>query len=365
MKLLRLLPLLLLFMDSCVEPFELKQDEFIKALVIDGMITDKPGPYMLKLKRSSPTSVKIEDAPGVGGAIIMLHDSEGNSVQYTEAAPGIYFTPKNGMQGTVGRSYHITIKLQGKEYASRPSTMMPGGTITNLYAQFEENVINFHDLTLPQDAIRIYFSSKGEPGFDNLYRWRWSGTYEVLTFPELRMRSFRPGAPPIPDPLPCSGLIYNGGMIRVFPCECCTCFMPEYSQTSHVSDNKFFQSGEFNDVLLATLPYEAKRFYHKYRIKFEQLSLDQESYEYWRLARAQQDGRTDLFQPNSIRMTGNIECTTDPDERVLGIFSASAIAEVTLDLSRGLNRKLLKPDTLIRDCREVYAGSTNVRPPMW
>jgi hypothetical protein len=364
MKLLRLLPLLLLFIDSCVEPFELKQGEFIEALVVDGMITDKVGPYMLTLKRSSPTSVKIADAPGVSGAIITLHDDEGNSVQYIEAAPGIYFTPPNTMQGTVGRSYHITIKLQGKEYASRPSTMMPGGTITSLYGKFEENVINFDDLTEPQDAIRIYFSSKGEPGFDNLYRWRWSGIYEVLTFPDLHMRA-GPRGSKIPDPFPCSGLVFNGVMTRLFPCECCTCFMPEYNQIAHVSDNKFFQSGEFNDVLLATLPYEAKRFYFKYRIKLEQLSLDEESYEYWRLARAQQDGRTDIFQPNSIKMAGNIECITDPDERVLGIFSASAIAEETFDLPRGLNRKLLKPDTLIRDCREVYQGATNVRPPMW
>lgn len=364
MKLLRLLPLLLLFIDSCVEPFELKEDQYVEALVVNGMITDKAGPYMLTLKRSSRTNADLEDAPGVGGAIITLFDNEGNSVQYDEAAPGIYFTPANSMQGVIGRSYHITIKVQGKEYASRPSKLTPAGMITDLHAQFEENVINFHDKRLPQDAIRVYFNSVGEPGSPNLYRWRWSGIYEVLTFPDLAVRN-GPRGSKIPDPLPCSGLVYNGIMTRIFPCECCNCYVPEYSQSVHVSNNDFFQSSEFNNVLLATLPYEAKRFYLKYRIKMEQLSLDEESYDYWRLAKAQQDGRTDIFQPNTIRMVGNIENIADPDERVLGIFSASAVVEETLDFTRSLNKKLLEPDSFIRDCRQVYDGSTNVKPPMW
>jgi hypothetical protein len=364
MRLLKFLPFLLIFIDACVEPLELKDDEFVDALVVDGMITDKPGSYTLTLKHSSRTNAKVEKTAGISGAIVTLHDSEGNSVQYNEAAAGIYVTPVNAIQGIVGRSYHVSISVNGKEYVSKPSKMMPAGTIDAIYGQFEENVINFHDLRLPQDAIRIYFNSTGTPGYPNMFRWRWTGTYEVLTYPDLAVRN-GPRGSKIPDPLKCSGLTYNGVFNRVFPCECCQCYVPEYSQQVQVSENSFFSSTEFNNVLLATLPYEGARFFYKYRLKMEQISLDETSYDYWRLAMAQQKSVSDIFQPNTIRMTGNIECVSDPNERVLGIFSASAIVEKTYDVPRTLYNKLMEVSTYYTDCRQTYAGSTNVRPPQW
>jgi hypothetical protein len=363
MKVLRFLPLLLILVDSCVEPFEIAQENFVEALVVDGMITNQPGPYRLTLKRAVGTNADLAEMPAVTGALITLHDDEGNLFPYNELAPGVYLT-SNSVQGVVGKSYYVTISWKGKEYVSKPSTMMPAGVINDVYAQFEENVINFDDLRKPQDAIRVYFNSKGEPDFPNKFRWRWSGIYQVHTFPELAVRN-GPRGSKIPDPLPCSGYKYNGMFQFVFPCECCNCYMPEFGQRVIVTENSFFNTSEFNNVLLATLPYEGKRFYYKYRIKMEQMSLDDDAYDYWRLAQAQQEASSDIFQPNTIRMTGNITCTTDPNERVLGLFYASGVAEKTYDLQRTLYNKLMDVDTFFTDCRQTYQGSTNIKPPLW
>ncbi len=365
MKFIRFIPFLLLLNDSCIEQFEIKDSAFVRSIVVDGIITDKPGPYTINLTYSSTVNSDLDKSDVVTGALITLHDNEGNSEQYTEVAPGTYRTSEGGMQGVVGKSYYITIRHNEKEYVSRPSRMLPSGTITDINGTFEENVLNFSNPVLPQDGIRVVFSSKGEPGAPNLFRWRWSGTYQVETFPSLRMK---PGPRKIlyADPFPCSGFIGNGpNLIFVRPCECCTCFQTEYGKAIMITENSFFNADEFNNVQLTIIPYETTRLWFKYRMKLEQVSLDEEAYEYWRKVKAQEDGRADIFQPNTIRIEGNLTCTSNPDERILGFFSAGAIAEISYEIPRTLMKKLLKQDETINDCRLQYPGSTTTRPPLW
>ncbi len=353
--------LFILVSNSCLEQFDVGSTSFKESIVVDGLITDQRGPHVLTLSYSSTLKSDLDAALAVTGAIVTLHDTEGNSFPYRETEPGVYLTD-SAVTGFLGLSYYITIKANGREYSSKPSKMLPAGAITDLYAQFEENVINFSDPSLPQDAIRIYFSSRGASAEEIFFRWRWTGTYEVETYPHLRVRPESPR--PVPDPIPCSGMIFPPLKV-VGPCECCKCYVPEYGSNVLISENTLFNTDEFNNVLLATLPYEAKRFYYKYRIKVEQLSLDEESYDYWHLIKAQQQSNNNLFQPNTIRVKGNVACTSHPDEPVQGFFAASAVVEMTLGLPRSLNKKPIEYDTLPTDCRTSYPGSTNVKPPNW
>ena len=366
MKISRFAPvlLLLLFSAACVEQFKLKDNQYEKALVVDGSITNQPGPYWLRLKYSTPANEDLDEAEGVTGATITLHDNEGLTEQYTEVGDGKYITTTPGLVGVVGRTYYLTINVNGKEYTSKPSTMYPSGTIGEMYGSFEENVINSHDLKLPQDAIRIYFSSSGAENAPNMFRWRWEGTYEVQTFPELRMKP-GPRKVLLPNPFPCSGLEYRPPLTAVFVCECCHCYVPETSPTVMLTNNDALEKPEYVNQLLATLPYESERFYFKYRIKMQQISLDQGAYDYWKLVKTQQESRTDVFQPNVVRITGNITCTSDPEEKVLGLFTANAVTEKVYDIPFSLKKKLLDPDTIINDCRAQWKGSTNEKPSDW
>jgi hypothetical protein len=365
MKLFRFILLLIIILDGCVEPYEIENDEFVQSIVVDGMITDKPGPYFLKLNYSTRTSLDLDKAPAVTGASIVLHDDEGNTEPYKELGPGLYSTSASGMQGVVGRSYHITITVDEKQYVSKPSRIYPAGTINDVYATFAESVLNPDNLELPQNGIRVYFNAEGEQGSPNLFRWRWTGTYEVETYPALRVKA-GPMKTILPDPIPCSGYIAPGNILtQIGPCECCRCYVPDYGTEINISENQFFQATEFNNMLLATVPYDSKRFYFKYRIALEQLSLDEEAYDYWRIIKQQQEGQSDIFQPNTVRIKGNVECVSNPSERVLGFFSASAVEEKLFDIPKSLNKGLLKQDTAIIDCRVKFPGSSNQKPPLW
>jgi hypothetical protein len=365
MKFVRLIFLFFLFSDACVEPLDLDEYPSEPGLVVNGMITDKPGPYTVTLHVSSPANTDIDRQKVVSGASITLYDDAGNQEQLTETKPGNYQTAANGMRGVVGKSYHIRIVVDEKEYVSKETRMLPAGSITEIFGAFEKNAINHNDISLPQDALRIYVNAQGEPGYPNLFRWRWSGIYQVMTYPELNVRYDQNGVA-IPDPLPCSGFIYDGGVLRsVAPCECCVCWVEEAGDRILVSNNQFVENGVFNKELMHTFPVEARRFFYKYRIVIDQLSVDEDIYNFWRLIEAQQNSGGDIFQPNTIRIKGNVTCVTHPKENVMGIFAACSITEKAFTIPRSLINVPLFPDTLIADCRQAFAPSTNVRPPFW
>src|SRR5271156_3114026 len=118
MKLLRFLCLFLVA-SACIEPFDIKLNENQMSYVDDGLITDQPGPYTVKLTQSIPIEDQLTDPGLVQGATITIFDDQGTTETLKEVTPGIYQTIS--IQGTVGRSYYIQIKTaDGGSYQSAP-----------------------------------------------------------------------------------------------------------------------------------------------------------------------------------------------------------------------------------------------------
>lgn len=368
MRFVRLLPFLVLLLDACVERVDVEEVIITPGLVVDGLITDRPGPHVVRLFRSSKPNSDMEWVDYVKGATVSITDDQGNKEVLVETANGFYSTSA-AYQGVIGRSYQLSIRTaEGKEYQSSPQRMEPAGSIEGMYFEYHENEINPNNLDLPQDAIKVYINGKGEEGDPNLFRWRWRGTYEVKVFPQLKTTRQADGSI-LPDPMPCSGYEFNpvnGGIRRVSDCLCCDCWVTEFSPSAYVSKSSV-DNTTFNGVFLAQLPIEAFRFYRKYYVEAEQLSVSEEVYEFWKLIEIQQRASGDLFQPNVVQVKGNVRSVNNPDEPVFGIFGVSAVATRTLFIDRNLD--LPKPveeiDTLIVDCRLYFDNSTNQKPPFW
>jgi hypothetical protein len=197
-----------------------------------------------------------------------------------------------------------------------------------------------------------------------MFRWRWSGIQEIETLPQLRTIPTQGGVE-IPDPFPCSGFVFEDGeLIQLEACTCCTCWLEEFGDEAAVSDNQFTSANTFNKELIATLPYTAIRFMKRYHLKLEQLSLSPEVYDFWRMVEKQQNGASDIFQPNSVNIKGNITCLSDPEE-VLGIFAVSAVAEKSFFIPSELTRRRIPLDTIALPCAAAFPGSTYEKPPFW
>lgn len=88
-------------------------------IVIEGLITDRPGPYMVSVSKSG-SFFDDPSWPHVTGAEVIIADDAGTIDTLTEINPGIYLTAKT--HGVPGRTYTLKVISGNKEY-NASSTM--------------------------------------------------------------------------------------------------------------------------------------------------------------------------------------------------------------------------------------------------
>lgn len=353
-----------MLMMACVDPLNVKLTNTEKRLVVDGLITDQPGPYQVKLfyysNEFSPVT-RSQFIP-VTSARLSVTDDRQKAFYLTEISPGIYETNEDEFTGEIGREYFLSITTaEGVAYQSNVQSMTAPGEISNLYFEFEAQPKPQYD-----DALKVYIDSKGELEKDNLFRWRWTTIYKTKTNPELYVED-TPGGGTRPAPLPCSGYIYRGGrLVPVGECSCCFCWSYNYSEGAYVSKNEFVSESQFNKQYLGLIPVTSMHFYDRYYIEVQQLSVTDEAYHFWSLVEKQQKGATDIFQPNAIKIRGNIKGITNPDEEVLGFFGASAVALKSMYIDKSIIPYELPPIDPIHDsCVEYFKNATTEKPFFW
>lgn len=86
--------LLLLFLvsDGCVDELDVPVVIDQNRLVVDGSITDQPGPHTVKLYLSSSLNQDLDYPVYVSGASVQIRDDLGNTVSLTEIRDGVYQT---------------------------------------------------------------------------------------------------------------------------------------------------------------------------------------------------------------------------------------------------------------------------------
>jgi hypothetical protein len=336
-------------------------------LVVDGLISDEPGPYQVRLFRSSTLTENLDQPVMETKASVRIIDDGNVVTEMVESMPGIYVTDPDDLVGQKGRTYQLKITTSdGVEFESLHETLMPAGNIDSLYFIFQSDILNANDATQPQDAVAIFVDASGDQEYPTgLSRWRSTGIYEVHTFPELRTKM--ENEMPVPNPLPCSGHInVDNELVQVEDCSCCDCWVYEYNDQAIVSKNRFVNNNQFKSVSIAQIPVDTWRFYKKYHIEVEQLSVSESVYEFWKRLEGQQAGTGSIFQPNAVRIEGNIRCVSDPDIEVFGVFSASAVVRRSMFIHRyDIPRFVAAPDTITFDCRFSFDDAENVRPPFW
>ncbi|HEY3404386.1 MAG TPA: DUF4249 domain-containing protein [Ohtaekwangia sp.] len=359
-----ILIVLILLMDSCVDPVNLPIIRNANVMVVDGMITNAAGPQTVRLFYTSALDENVNLPAPVPNATVTITDDLGTVVVLSETSEGVYETD-SGFSGVVGRTYTLNIqKDDGSAYESVPTLMKESGVIASVYQDFRENVLNDGDLTKPQDALYFYVDAQASDQ-TNLLRWRWRATYYVRTYPELVTR--RIDGEIVPFPLPCSGYEPggDGGITYVKPCTCCECWPVINSNTVAITQPQSNTDALFAHEYIGRVPVDQVYFYEKMVVEVDQLSVSDEVYQFWLLTKTQLEGAGSIFQPNIIKVRGNMRSVTDNNEEVFGVFSVSAVTTERLTItSQDIPKQLFPQDTIKSDCRLYYKAS-NQRPPFW
>jgi Domain of unknown function (DUF4249) len=350
---------ILIVIGSCVDRISIEIPNESSVLVVDGLITDEPGPYTVQLTRASNLDTDLTFRKFISAKSVTIFDNLGNSELLTEIELGIYKTKPAGIRGVVGREYHIRIEgRDGKIFESIPEKIKPVGKIDSVYYEF---AVRQSSNESSEAGFNVFVDSKGLAESDNLLRWAFAATFQVKTFPEFRQILVREDR--IPAPLPCSSYrALNGSIIPIpgKPCECCTCWVTQYEDKPHVSDNQLVSNGNFRRIHLGFIPINPFYFHFQVMVQVRQMSLSRTAFDFWRNIQSQKEGAGSLFQPPSGKARTNI-FEINGAEQAQGIFYAA-----------GVNKEIdfLKfpfypaPSADSTTCL-IYKNSTNKRPEEW
>jgi len=283
----------LILLNGCIVQFTPETEEEKELLVVEGLITDQPGPNTIKLSKSLPFGKKSEAKP-LSGCSVALKDDLANFYPLSEKVAGTYVTNPSAFRGQAGRFYTLEIVAnEGTKitnYESFPVEMKPVPPIDSIY--YEKTVIkegfeNYFGI----DGCNIYLDTHDPENKCKYYRWDFDETWI------LRL---------------------------LFPSEKNKCWV---SDTTHVIN--FKSTAAFNESRITRQPITyisniTDRLKTKYSISVNQYSLNEDEYVYWEKLQniTQQVGG--LYDVIPASVPSNILCIDNPEERVLGYFSVSA-----------------------------------------
>ncbi|HWY38913.1 MAG TPA: DUF4249 domain-containing protein [Bacteroidia bacterium] len=140
-----LMPVISLFFSSCEKVITLDLKNADKQVVVQGNVTNMPGPYVVNLNYTVPY-YSSNTFPAITGAQVNISDDAGNSEALTETTQGVYKTAS--LVGTPGRKYTLQIVANGSTYAGISAMGMPL-PIDSLLLQpsIRNNVVNGYRVT--------------------------------------------------------------------------------------------------------------------------------------------------------------------------------------------------------------------------
>jgi len=236
--------------------------------------------------------------------------------------------------------------------------------------EFEARTIQKTYGEVEADVFNIFVDADAGAGDANYVRWRFTGTYKVITHPELHA-ILPQGTTWLKDPRPCSGWVvapgppFSGGtLVQMTTCTCCTCWVNQFESAPQVSDGQFISGNQYRNVKVGEVPINSATFSDKYRVEVEQMSLSKNSFEFFRLIRAQKEGVSSLFQPPFGEIKGNMS-PVNSTAPVVGLFWATSVKTKYLFITPGEVPYLLTPIDIITDACTVFSNSSTEQPAFW
>ena len=294
---------------SCVTEYQPDTISIPPSLVVEGQITDQPGPYTVKLTRTANYSIRSLNLLETG-ATVSIEDNQGNKETLKEqAGGGTYATSATGIRGVAGRSYKLIIQTKtGKRYESDVEVLTASPPITKLYAEYRNEPVP--NTTVRKQGWDVYLDSKDPETTGNYYRWVWTH-YEHIDV--------------------CQVIQARDGSLSGRNC-CSECWdIVRCYDCINVSSDVNINGQAISRQLIMQVPYTST---YRYYVEVQQQAISKGAYAFWKSVRQLVNNTGGLFDAAPTSVQGNLRCVSDPQELVYGYFGATGIAEQYIYVDR-------------------------------
>ncbi len=296
---------MMLVINNCVEPY------FPPAIVTDhnylavnGFLVNNDSTF-IRLSYSQAVYAPNSFDAAVD-ASLEIESENGNIYALTEMGNGLYVAPPLNLDPTLTYRLHIrTNDLH--EYFSEyvPLKLSPPlDSVTWKEDKADEEIelsIFAHD---PLDDTRYYY-------------WSYDETWEY-TSAAVSIYTYEHG-----DVKP-----------RKNASEINRCWKTQPGNSYYLHSTTALSRDLVHNFNFINIPQSSRKLYFGYSMLVSQYALTQEAYEYWSLVQKTSEPMGTMFDPIPAQTVGNIQCTTHPDEIVIGHFSASSVQKQRIFIDR-------------------------------
>ena len=300
---------------SCIDEYwpDLR-GKYEKLLVVDGMITNQPGPYTIRLAYSS--NISRSEIQPISGWEVIISDEFGERETLTETEKGIYQTAPDGIQGIVGRHYQIIINSpDNKRYESGYELLLKPTEIDKVYHEIEFHTATGYDHNLT--GFQFYIDSKKMDSDTNYLLWRLEDTYKFTA-------NYR--AKYIYDNFQMEFLIPSDSLY--------TCWKTRKRKEIITAKTENLMEPLLLKMPLHYVTTETKEVSIRYSLLVKQLTLNKTAYDFWNRLIELEDNVSWLYAMQPYQIRGNIKNVSDESEPVLGYFMAAGVDEQRVYVER-------------------------------
>lgn len=287
-----------LIINSCIDPYNPPTSTANPAyLVIDGFLNTGDSSCTITLTHTVPLNKDSAFVPPPEtSAIVQILDQDGIIFPLAETSKGVYSATKMNLD--ISKTYQLKITTKAKkQYLSDLVPAVKTPPIDSI--TYDEE---------PQ-GLQINVNSHDKTNSTRYYQWTFTETWKYQAEFD-------------------SEFVFVGdSAVAPRPINFFTCYQSDNSTSLLLGSSVQLSNDVISQFPLTTIPWPSSKITIKYSILVKQQGLTKSAYEYWQQIKKNTENLGTLFGPLPSTTIGNIQCTTDTEEPVIGYFSAGAVTE--------------------------------------
>lgn len=312
---------------TCVKPYEFDQELYEKVLVVDGLLTDQPGPHWVKIGYTYPLDTLL--AEWIPNADVWVEDGDGNRTDFFWSDAGIYESPAS-FAATTGQSYQLFVEMpDGSRYASEVQSVVPSPEVDSIYGRY---------VFLPNAAgdgsewgIQFFIDSDDPTQQARYFRYDYEETYKIQT------------------PYPAQYAVLDDSSLLYLTQSPGVCYKEQYSEELIVGSTIGSSENRMAEFPVRFVSEQSQLLRTRYSILIKQHAISESAYLFYKKLKQNNESGGSLFDRQLGSIFGNVASLDQEETPVLGFFEVSGVTEKRAFFSRqDLDDRLVFPNFLYR-----------------
>ena len=295
---------------TCTEPVSPEFKYIEDVIYIDGFLGTTEGSSYVKISESDVAGY-YRNIFVSGANVVFINSESKERIQLFEDEDDAQYIPSTSFKGEIGAKWYLEVNLpNGKKYLSEIETINPSVPVKDISVRYDTKLefVEDYEEYVPGHEVSVTFDDPGNQA--NYYYWRYK-TYDKAEICKICNQGYFRDNNCISD----SNVDYY-----TYWCDS-DCWQIDYGNKIYIFSDKFSDGNTTSSLPVANILLTRKT---KILVEIEQFSLTPKAYEYYLAIKDLVNNNGGFNAPLPAALIGNMYNPEDPNEYVLGRFTASS-----------------------------------------